>query len=237
MIHLMVNTMQKKEIEKIYRKYSKYCKYLVFVIFLVISAYFYKRIHSVQKSQNDMYGEESLAYLPKEQAEEGIERISSDMPARENTIADLIDNDIAESDIDIYVYICGSIQNPDVYALPKGSRLVTLIDMAGGFTGEADRNILNLAKVLEDGERIYVPNIEEAVTYISQEHMGNSKVDINRATKEELMRLKGIGESRAQDIIAYRENHGRFGKIEDIMQVSGIKQSVFEKIKDSIEVN
>lgn len=237
MIHLMVNIMQKKKVEKIYRKYFKYCKYLIFVIFLALSAYFYKGTHFVQQSQGDMYKEESLAYSPKEQVEEGIEGISSDMSSRENMVSGSTHDDSEESDTDIYVYICGSIQNPDVYALSKGSRLVTLIDMAGGFTQDADRNILNLAKVLEDGERIYVPHIDEEAVYASQENTKNSKVDINRATKEELMLLKGIGESRAQDIIAYRESYGRFEKIEDIMQVSGIKQSVFEKIKDSIEVN
>lgn len=230
-----MNSMQKKEIKRIYKTYFKYCKYLAFVIFLIVSAYFYKRSATLQKSRDDSR-EISDSVQGKEEGK-GEQVVPSTLPV-EHSEGNSLSKDEKGSEDTIYVYICGNIQNPDVYALSKNSRLVTLIDMAGGFTQDADRNILNLAKVLEDGERIYVPSIEEAHTYEwkADTETKSGKIDLNRATKEELMELRGIGASRAEDIIAYRESCGGFQKIEDIMQVSGIKQSVFEKIKDSIEV-
>ncbi len=129
-----------------------------------------------------------------------------------------------------YVYICGYVINPGVYICDEGMRIYELIDMAGGFHSEADRDYLNLVEVVTDGQKIYVPKLGEVVSGDKQ------KVNINTADKLTLMTLPGIGESRASDIISYREEQGGFARIEDIMKVSGIKEAAYEKIKDYIVV-
>lgn len=133
----------------------------------------------------------------------------------------------------IFVYVCGAVNCEGVYELPSGSRVYQAIEVAGGLREDADKNSVNQAEVLEDEERIYVPTIGEEVSLVAEEE---GKVNINKASKEELMTLPGVGESRAESIIKYREEQGAFQNIEDIMQVSGIKEGLFEKIKDLITV-
>ena len=137
----------------------------------------------------------------------------------------------------IYVYICGQVKNPGVYALSSGSRVCDGIEAAGGILKSASVDNLNLASVLLDGEKIYVCSKEEAVTAMSEEAKKDSGlININKASKEELMTLPGIGETRADAIINYRDNNGSFDTIEDIMNINGIKKSVFDNIKALISV-
>lgn len=137
----------------------------------------------------------------------------------------------------VYVYICGQVKNPGVYALTSGSRVCDGIDMAGGTLKDASLDNLNLASVLQDGEKVYVCSKDEVVTADSQDKQNDDGiVNINKASKEELMTLPGIGETRAEAIIAYRNDNGMFETIEDIMNINGIKQSVFENIKALISV-
>ena len=144
-------------------------------------------------------------------------------------------------------YICGAVASPGVYTLPGGSRVVQAVEAAGGFLPDAEEKILNLARKIEDGEQITVWTREEAenmeITETPQQNTGGTeqasgsgKVNLNTAGKEELMTLSGIGESRADAIIAYREANGPFGAIEEIMNIEGIKGKMFEKIRGSIEV-
>ena len=148
----------------------------------------------------------------------------------------------SESGSTIFVHVCGK-----VYEFENGARVVEAIEKAGGFMENAATDYLNLAKELSDGEKIYVPDKEEAAGLkpqnegIAAESSGNvvsadSRININTASKEELLSLKGIGDSRAQDIINYRTENGKFAAIEDIMKVPGIKQGAFNKIKDNIRV-
>ena len=147
----------------------------------------------------------------------------------------------------VQVYICGAVASPGVYTLPGGSRVVQAVEAAGGFLPDAEEKILNLARKIEDGEQITVWTREEAenmeITETPQQNTGGTeqasgsgKVNLNMAGKEELMTLSGIGESRADAIIAYREANGPFGSIEEIMNIEGIKEKMFEKIRGSIEV-
>lgn len=133
----------------------------------------------------------------------------------------------------MFVHICGEVQIPGVYEMPKGSRIVDVVNAAGGFKKEANVDLVNLAKEVEDGMQVMIPSINVMV-----EQNGASKeagkIDINNASLEELCSIPGVGESRATDIIRYREENGAFKKIEDIMKVSGIKQGVFEKMKEKI---
>ncbi len=142
---------------------------------------------------------------------------------------------------DIYVHVCGEVGNPDVYKIQSGMRVIDAVNMAGGLTENAASSKVNLARLLEDGERLYIPSIDEVEgceEFFEQSvsEPNNDKININTASKEELMSLNGIGEKRAEDIISYREQHGRYGSIEDIKNVNGIKEALFEKIKDKIRV-
>lgn len=146
----------------------------------------------------------------------------------------------------IYVYICGAVKNPGVYELEDGSRVYQLVDMAGGMKKKADTQSVNLAETVTDGEMVRIPEISKAGAAPSNEGGSDSaeqngsvseeKVNINTASKEQLMTLTGIGETRAEQIIAYRTAQGDFRKIEDIMKVDGIKEGTFAKLKDSIAV-
>lgn len=146
------------------------------------------------------------------------------------------------------VYISGEVKNSGVYDIKDGDRLDDLVKIAGGFTDKADINAINLALRLEDQMKIYIPNIDEnlninadntnlavgEVTSTNQNSQGQ-KININLATKEELMTLPNIGEKRAQAILDYRQEN-KFTKIEDIKNVSGIGDKYFEAMKDLITV-
>lgn len=147
----------------------------------------------------------------------------------------------------VYVYICGEVIKPGVYELSGDSRIYEAVDAAGGFTENAARECVNLASKVSDGMQITIYNREEAASLQADSASvggnagksgtsGSGLVNLNTATKEELMTLKGIGESKAEDIIRYREKSGGFKKIEDIMKISGIKEAGFQKIKDNITV-
>lgn len=135
----------------------------------------------------------------------------------------------------LYVYVCGHVKNPGVYLLDKGSRRFQAVEAAGGIEEDGCVEFLELAGVLADGERIYVPSAQEAEeTRLIREEEQNGLVNLNQASKEQLMTLPGIGESRAEAILQYRENNGAFQSIEDIMKVSGIKEAAFTRIKNLI---
>ena len=145
-----------------------------------------------------------------------------------------------EKSAPVTVHICGAVVNPGVYELPPGSRIVDAVDKAGGLSVDADESYVNLAAVPNDGEQIFIPTIEESVIMKKTRQetgVSSGKVNINTADKALLCTLPGIGDTRAADIIAYRQEHGNFSAIEDIMQVSGIKEGSFQKIKEMIVVN
>ncbi|MFI3208840.1 MAG: helix-hairpin-helix domain-containing protein [Eubacteriales bacterium] len=140
----------------------------------------------------------------------------------------------------ISVYVCGAVNNEGVYELAYGSRIYEALEAAGGMTEEAMKTYLNLAEVLVDGQKIYVPTDDEVeeglVTSYDESEEGSSsgKVNINTASKSELMTLTGIGEAKADSIIAYRESNGTFTAPEDIMLIDGIKEGVYNQIADEI---
>ncbi len=131
----------------------------------------------------------------------------------------------------LYVYVCGCVNSPGMVCLSEGSRIYDALEAAGGMTGEADVNILNQAELLYDGEKVYVPALSEEYT---EPDVNNGKININTADSGQLMTLPGIGQSRAEAIISYREKNGKFQSTEEIMNVSGIKTAAFNRIKDYI---
>lgn len=140
-----------------------------------------------------------------------------------------------ENYANIGIYICGEVRKPGVYELMPGSRVTDAIDAAGGVTGKASLNSINLAEYIEDGQKITIPSkAEEKKKEEQQKATGQGMVNINEADIADFMTLPGIGESKANDIIAYRQEHGDFGTITDIMNVPGIKDGIFNRIKDKI---
>lgn len=149
----------------------------------------------------------------------------------------------------LYVDISGAVKNPGVYSLDKGKRVFDAIEKAGGLLENAYIKDLNRAKELEDGEKIYIYTKEEYDNINDEKVLSNTKpstssdstnttlLNINKASKEELMTLSGIGESKADSIISYRNKKGSFKKKEDLMNITGIKDGVYNKIKDMIRVN
>lgn len=130
----------------------------------------------------------------------------------------------------LYVYICGAVSAPGVYELTSGSRIYDALNMAGGFDEEADRDAVNLAEVLADGQQVRIPYIGEGA-----EQTGSGLIDINRADISLLCEIPGIGESRAQAIVDYREEQGGFDSIEELMKVPGIKEGLFARISPYVE--
>lgn len=146
----------------------------------------------------------------------------------------------------IKVYITGEINLPGVKELELGARLEDLINVAGGLTKDADIKKVNLAYQLEDGQKIYIPNINDETDEIITTENGegiienleesSEVVNINKADIEDLLKLPGVGESLAQRIINYREENGKFKNIEDLKNVSGIGEKKFESLKEYIVV-
>lgn len=136
----------------------------------------------------------------------------------------------------IYVDLKGAVQNPGVYKVERSARLFQIVSMAGGLREDADQNAINLSMILADQDVVYVPTLDEEYPNISipTDPTNPSVININSATLEQLETLPGIGPSTAQKIIDYRQENGLFETIEDIMNVSGIGESTFEEIKDSI---
>lgn len=157
----------------------------------------------------------------------------------------------------IYVYVCGCVAFPGVYEFQPGARCYEAVEEAGGFTGEADSNRVNLASPMTDGQKLYIPALGEMLTQqeagdgqeaaqmgreagedANDGTLGNSsgRVNINTASEAELMTLPGIGQSRARSIIAYREARGGFKSTEEIQQIDGIKEKVYSKLRDFITI-
>ena len=161
----------------------------------------------------------------------------------------------------IFVYVCGAVNTPGVYELEAGARLYEAIARAGGVREDGAEESINQAQAVSDGERLYIPTDEEVRqgldAYLLSGSAGGDaaagsqsavpggpsgssaggKVNINTASREELKTLNGIGDTRAGSIVVYRESNGPFGSIEDLMKVEGIKEGVFNKLKDDITVN
>lgn len=160
----------------------------------------------------------------------------------------------------ISVHVCGAVNRAGVYSVPEDARVIDAVNAAGGFGKDADSEAVNLAAFLVDGCRLRIPSLSETreagedaqmpVMTVGTDDISadslvvladgisekDGKINLNTATEEELCTLNGIGKKRASDIIRYREEHGAFANIEDIMKVNGIKQSLFAKIREYIKV-
>lgn len=151
------------------------------------------------------------------------------------------DNELEIDDRDnkIAVYITGEVVNPGVYYIDGNLRLDDLVKECGGLTSQADLSEINLAEKLNDSDKIDIPKIaieEENEEDNIENNDDNDLININKASKDELKTLNGIGDTLADNIIEYRKNN-KFNTIEDILEVNGIGESKFENIKEYICVN
>jgi competence protein ComEA len=146
------------------------------------------------------------------------------------------------SAVSLFVHILGAVAKPGLYQLHDGARAVDAVAAAGGFTAEADRQQLNLARLVSDGEQIYVPKVGEAGTgppgssAVGGAGAIGGKVNINTASESDLETLPRVGPTMAKRIIAWREANGRFATIEDLMSVTGIGEKTFAELKDLVTV-
>lgn len=163
---------------------------------------------------------------------------TADLQAQESTAAD--GDEAAKT---ICVFVCGEVISPGVYYFADGARKVDAVEAAGGFTDDANTSYVNLAELLTDEMQLYIPAIGKeteiagtgtAATETDAAHAG--KINLNTATETQLCQLNGIGESKAQAILLYREEHGGFKTVDELTQVSGIGDSTLEKIRDYIYV-
>ena len=142
----------------------------------------------------------------------------------------------AEESTEICVYLCGCVQTPGVYTVPEGARIYEVLELAGGFTEDAERTAVNLAETVCDGEAIMIPSVSDVQVPGSSAPLSDGRVNINTAGLEELMTLPGIGQAKAEAVISYRKEHGRFTSIEGLMEVSGIGEGIFSKLRDRIKI-
>ena len=166
-----------------------------------------------------------------------------------------VDEENSEKIATIKVHVSGAVKNEGVYELEEDARIADAIEKAGGVSDIANMKNVNLASKLEDGMKIYIPKQGEDVLENNLEENSNNKettlggsgtnsnvenekekININKATKEELDTLPGIGESTAQKIIKYREEHGSFKNIEELKEVKGIGDAKYEEIKDLVDI-
>lgn len=202
---------------------------LIFVI-VVIVAFGYQ-----------LYIKKDIELIKADTKDEGIGIANTEVTSQKDVNSKEENNE--DSPRKIMVHIDGEIINPGVIELIEGARVIDAINIAGGLTQYADEKRINLAKKINDEEKIYIPKIGEdisdleiiPVNQVSSKNINQGKININTATKGELENLPGIGPVLADRIIEYRQNH-KFSSIDDIKKVSGIGDKKFESIKDFIVV-
>ena len=148
----------------------------------------------------------------------------------------------AEQDL-ITVDVKGAVKSPGIYDLPVGSRVHDAVQKAGGLTEEADSKSLNLAQKVSDEALVYVPTkgeeaaSQQAASGTTPSTSKEKKINLNKASLEELKQVKGLGGKRAQDIIDHREANGKFKSVDELKKVSGIGAKTIEKLKDYVTVD
>ena len=148
--------------------------------------------------------------------------------------------EVVEQDL-ITVDVKGAVKSPGIYDLPVGSRVNDAVQKAGGLIDNADSKSINLAQKISDEALVYVPTKEEVANQESYSNAtGNKeskKVNLNKASPEELKQVKGLGAKRAQDIIDHRETNGKFKSVDELKKVSGIGAKTIEKLKEYVTVD
>lgn len=149
---------------------------------------------------------------------------------------------IEEETQDAYVYVCGAVQYPGVYRIEANARVFEAIALAGGLREDACQEAINQAEIVQDGQRIVVPTISQwekdgaVIENAEKETSSNDLVNINTADEKELCELSGIGQAKAEAIVQYRQENGNFSSVDEIKNVTGIGEGLYNRIKDKIKV-
>ena len=200
-------------------------------------------------SRTDVSADEAeVDATEKSRTSSGAEIVANAVDKPNEAVADKGDKLSGDSSGGVFIYICGEVKNPGVYSFESPPRVVEVVEKAGGFTKKADETSVNLASEVQDGAQIYISGKSKdgsgqgaladsgGVTAGGEGAGSDDRIDINTAGHEELMQIPGIGDAKATAIENYRTEHGRFEKPEELMQISGIKQGTFDKLKDYIRV-
>jgi len=201
----------------------------LFAVLLIIAAIALIFAIAAFVNQSDFFGQRNQIIIL-----EGVDtraEIPAEIPHGTETLTEIANESIM-------IHISGEVKTPGVFWLNDGDRVWDAVEAAGGLTPYADQNSINLARVLRDEDHIIIRKIGENVTAsqnLTTSHSG--LININTANSVELQTLSGIGSATAANIISHREARGGFDNIEEIMNVSGIGERIFENIKDNITVN
>lgn len=221
---------------------SKVVLTIVFAVFILVSGVLY--MTSQPEDHSIVYEFEEIESVSSASDNSKAEDLNRELTGSGNN-ASLDYNPLDESELELdltkntklVVYLHGAIRQEGVYELKLGARVHEALEMAGGMKEDASTKQVNLARFLVDGESIYFPTKDEEIEMKEESVLvTDTRVDINSATKEELITLPGIGDTKARSIIAYRTLNGEFKQIEEIMNVSGIKESLFETIQSMIRI-
>ncbi len=187
-----------------------------------------------------LYGNRGRGTIPSSDRWESAGQTEQQMDSSDSATEES-QKETSRQDVTVYIDISGQVKKPGVYSFDHEPRVVEVIEKAGGFTKKADTTAVNQAVMVADGTQLIIPvkgkkTGQGTAASASLQENADPKININTASKEELMTLTGIGEAKATEIIAYRESHGGYHAIEDIKNISGIKDGVFKKIKDLITI-
>ena len=166
-----------------------------------------------------------------------VAAVSKDSSSEKEVKEELVEQDL------ITVDVKGAVKSPGIYDLPVGSRVNDAVQKAGGLTEQADSKSLNLAQKVSDEALVYVPTkgeesaSQQAGSGVASSTSKEKKVNLNKASLEELKQVKGLGGKRAQDIIDHREANGKFKSVDELKKVSGIGAKTIEKLKDYVTVD
>ena len=184
-------------------------------------------------------------YVVSESKENNKQLVNEKQSSKELSNKDIKrdDNKIEKNIIMITIHISGEVNNPGVVNIESDKRLSDAVDKLGGITENADLNNINLAMKIEDAKHYIIPKLgeeiknNEVINYENQNNSDSNKININKATVEELDKLPGVGQATANKIINYREENGDFKSIEELKNVNGIGNKKYEQIKDEITLN
>ena len=169
------------------------------------------------------------------QVQTEVTTVSKDEKEDKNQKEEVVEQDL------ITVDVKGAVKSPGIYDLPVGSRINDAVQKAGGLTDNADSKSINLAQRISDEALVYVPTKEEVTSQEAHSNASNTKenkkVNLNKASLEELKQVKGLGAKRAQDIIDHRESNGKFKSVDELKKVSGIGAKTIEKLKEYVTVD
>ena len=217
---------------------------LLALILTMTGIYFLHNSRSRQIYSVEIEGEvASQETQMSEKGEHGEEGDAVDLVESQESREGQEEQDGGTEGVLVVVHVSGAVQRPGVYELREGMRVIDAVEMAGGGTEKSDIHQLNLAETLYDGQKIYVPAKGEEMGYVSSGSGGKGssgsvtrKINLNTASIEELEELPGIGPTLATRIVEYREKHGPFRKVEQLMNVPGIGIKKFESLKDKVRI-